>query len=63
MPNTLYLKPKESVTGVLLFVHDDKSQKQKLYIIDDSGKPWTINIDGAKLQKMGKRRATETQEL
>jgi hypothetical protein len=63
MSLSLYLKPKESSTGLLLFVHNDKSQKQKLYIIDESGTSWTVNIDGSKLSKMGKRRAEEIHEL
>lgn len=63
MPLSLHLKPKESSTGLLLFVHNDKGQKQKLYIIDESGISWTVNIDGSKLSKMSKRRAEEIHEL
>lgn len=63
MPHNLYLKPKESRTGQLVFVHDGSMHKQKLYITDEGGTSWTINIDGSTLAKMGKRRAEDTHEL
>lgn len=63
MPHNIYLRPRESITGQLAFVHDGKIEKQKLYITDESGMTWTINIDGRTLQKMGKHRAEQMYEL
>ncbi|MBA7687161.1 hypothetical protein ES703_95621 [subsurface metagenome] len=63
MPHNIYLQPRESITGQLAFVHNGKIEKQKLYITDESGMTWTINIDGRTLQGMGKHRAEQMHEL
>lgn len=63
MPYNVYLRPKESITGQLVFIHDRKIEKQELYIMDESGMTWMIKIDGRTLQRMGKHRAEEMREL
>ena len=63
MPHNIYLRPREPITGQLAFVHSGIIEKPKLYITDESGVTWTINIDGQTLQKMGKHRAEQMHEL
>ncbi len=63
MPHNFYLRPKESKTGQLIFVHDEIMEKPKLCITGGEGIIWTMDIHGKLSPKVGKPRAVETREL